>query len=193
VTTTPALPDPITGSEPPRPGRTGDQPVTTLRGAGARVNPQQVARVALGLVLGTLLTLTVVFSLVGAHKNQQIDDLRDHGVPVAYTVSKCVGQLGGSGSNVAGFSCQGTYRIDGRTYAQPLPGTAFYAPGTTVHAIAVPADPTLLSVPSIVRAERASMNVYILPAVFFALFVLVVVAVALQHRRARAKGQAGGV
>ena len=185
--TTPAIPDPNAD----RPERTRDQPVSALRGASAEVDPRRVARLGVGLVLATLLILTIVFALVGAHKNQQADALRTHGVPVTYTVSKCVGQLGGSGSNVAGYSCLGSYRIDGRHYAEALPGKTFYQPGARVAAVAVPSDPTLLSVPSIVRNEQASWKVFILPGVFLLLFLLVVAAVALQGRRRQS--QAGGV
>ena len=57
----------------------------------------------------------------------------------------------------------------------------------------MPSDPTLLSVPSILRSERSSWHVYVLPAVFFVLFLLVVAAVAVSRRRRRHRGQAGGV
>jgi hypothetical protein len=176
-------------------GRASDQPVSTLRGAGARVNPRRVARVAVGLVLGTLLVLTIAFVLVGAHKNQQIDELRNQGVPVTYTVTSCQGLLGGSGSNAAGFSCTGTYSIDGRRYREPLPGSSQHAPGATVAAIAVPSDPALLSTPQIVQSEHASWYVYVLPTVFFVAFLLVLAAVALSRRRRRRQPavQAGGV
>jgi hypothetical protein len=149
--------------------------------------------VVVGLVIGTLLVLVVTFSLVGVHKNEQIDELQQHGVPVTYTVTTCQELLGGSGSNGAGFSCTGTYTIDGRRYSEPLPGTTGYSPGATVPAIAVPSDPTLLSTAQIVRSEHTSWHVYVLPAVFFILLLLVVAAVALQRQRRRRRGQAGGV
>ena len=84
-------------------------PISTLRGAGATLDPHRVARVAVGLVLATLLVLTVAFALIGQHKNQQIDELRQLGVPVTVTVTTCQELLGGSGSNGAGFACTGTY------------------------------------------------------------------------------------
>jgi hypothetical protein len=188
-------PDPpqAPNGKPRREDRTNDQPVSTLRGAGARVDPRRVARVAIGLVLGTLFVLTIAFALVGAHKNQQIDELRNQGVPVTYTVTSCEGLLGGSGSNGAGFSCTGTYSIGGRRYREPLPDNLQHAPGAAVRAIAVPSDPTLLSTPQIVRSEHTSRHVYVLPGVFFVLFVLVLGAVALSRRRSARGGQAGGV
>ena len=187
--TTPAEPDPTAD----RSERTHAQPLTTLRGAGATLDPHRVARVAVGLVLATLLVLTVAFALIGQHKNQQIDELRQQGVPVTVTVTTCQELLGGSGSNGAGFACTGTYTLGGHRYSEPVPGTTGHAPGATVAGVAVPSDPTLLSTAQIVRSEHTSWNVYVLPAVFFALFLLVIAAVVLQRRRRRRSGQAGGV
>jgi Na+-transporting methylmalonyl-CoA/oxaloacetate decarboxylase gamma subunit len=177
----------------PERGVVREQPVSTLRGAHAHVDPHRVAQVAVGLVLATLLVLTIAFALVGAHKNQQIDELRNHGVPVTYTVATCQGLLGGSGSNGAGYSCTGAYTIDGQRYREPLPGNSVYRPGATVPAVAVPSDPTLVSTAQIVRSEHTSWKVFILPAVFFFLFLLVVAAVTLGRRRRSQTGQAGGV
>jgi hypothetical protein len=192
----PAPPDPHTEGNATRaelPRYEGDQPVSRLRGASASVDPHRAARVAVGVILAGLLVLTVVFTLVGQHKNQQIDELRGRGVPVTYTVTACQELLGGSGSNGAGFTCTGTYTLDGHRYSEPLPGTTAHAPGATVTAIAVPGDPRLMSTAAIVRSEHSSASVYVLPAVFFGLFVLVIGAVALQRRRRRQRCQAGGV
>jgi hypothetical protein len=137
--------------------------------------------------------LTVVFTVVGAHKNQQIDELQQHGIPVTFTVTTCVGLLGGSGSNGAGFACRGTYRLGGHRYEAQLPGYKGYAPGATVRVIAVPSDPTLMSTPELVRSEHTSWTVFILPAVFFALFLLILATAGGARRRRRRRGQAGGV
>ena len=147
---------------------------------------RKAARVALGLVLVTLAVLVVVFVVVGIDKNRQIDQLRRHGVPVTFTVSGCQGLLGGSGSNGAGYACRGTYRLDGHTYDVPLPGTAFYAPGATVRAVAVPGSAGLVSPVRIVDSEHASWTVFVLPAVLFVVLVLVGGAVLLVWRRRRA-------
>jgi hypothetical protein len=186
--TTPAEPSPTAD----RPGGMRAPPISTLRGAGTTVDPHRVARVAVGLVLAALLVLTVAFALIGQHKNQQIDELRQQGVPVTVTVTRCQELLGGSGSNGAGFACTGTYALDGHRYSESLPGTTGHAPGATVAGVAVPSDPTLLSTAQIVQSERTSSDVYVLPAVFFALFLLVIAAIVLQRRRRR-RGQAGGV
>jgi hypothetical protein len=126
-----------------------------------------------------------VFTVVGEHKNAQIDELHDQGVPVTFTVDRCIGLLGGSGTNAAGYACTGSYELGGRRYHESLPGYAYHAPGATVHAVAVPDDPTLVSTAAIVRTDRASARVYILPGVLFAALVALLAVVLLAWRRQR--------
>lgn len=166
--------------------RTEDAPVSTLRGASVSVDGRRVAQVLVGLVLATLAVLGTLFVVAGINKNQQINELKDHGVPVTFVVSKCLGLLGGSGSNGAGYACQGSYTIDGRRIFEDLPGTSLYAPGDHVNAISVHSDPSLLSTPAILNSERASSSVFILPAVLLGLCGLLGLAVLHRlraHRR----------
>jgi hypothetical protein len=189
---------PLTRPEPEKAAPDGDRtaqehpvvseaPVSTLRGAGAQVDGHTVAKVVLGLVVATLAVLVVVFVIVGTDK---INELRGQGVPVTFTVTSCQGLLGGSGSNGAGYACRGTYHLGGHTYNQSLPGTAFFAPGATVHAIAVPSDPGLVSPVTIVESEHASWKVYILPVILFVGLVLIVGAIMLRRRARRRSTQA---
>jgi hypothetical protein len=105
-------------------------------------------------------------------------------VPVTFTVSGCLGLLGGSGSNAAGYSCRGSYELGGQRYAGVrLPGSTFHRPGTKVPSLAVPGDPALVSPVSIVDTEHSSGSVFILPAVLFVVLVLVLVALALRRRQ----------
>lgn len=165
--------------------RTEDARISALRGASVSVDGRRAAQVVVGLFLATLAVLGVVFIVVGVNKNQQINELKDHGVPVTYVVSTCVGLLGGSGSNGAGYSCQGTYTIDGHRYSQNLPGSSLYASGDRVEAISVRSDPTLLSTPAILAGERASANVFVLPAVLLGACALLGFAVLLRLRQQR--------
>jgi len=162
--------------------------VAPLRGAGVQIDGRRLGAVFVGIVLVTLAVLVVVFTVVGVHKNHQIDQLRNHGVPIGVTVTSCQGLLGGSGSNGAGYSCRGTYQFGGHRYDEQLPGTALHAPGTVVRALVVPGDPTLVSPVSVVDAEHSSANVYILPAVFLVLLLAVLGAVVLWRRKRRPRG-----
>jgi hypothetical protein len=168
------------------PSGSPSEPVSTLRGASASVDPRRAAQVVVGIVMAALAAVGIVFIVVGINKNNQINELKEHGVPVAYVVSKCLGELGGSGSNAAGYSCQGSYEIGGHRYVEALPGSSsIYAPGTHVPAVSVPSDPTLLSTPAIVSSERASWNVFIVPIVLLGAFVLLLLVVLLRRRRTR--------
>jgi uncharacterized membrane protein YfcA len=183
----PQSPDPQSSS-----GTLGSpgQPVSRLRGAGAAVDARTAGRVVLALVLVTLAVLVVVFTVVGEHKNAQIDELRTQGVPVIVTVGSCIGLLGGSGSNAAGYACTGTYELGGHRYHEPLPGNGYHARGATVAAVAVPGDPTLVSTAAIVRSDHASARVYILPAVLFAVLVAVLAVLVVRQRRRRSRAAA---
>jgi hypothetical protein len=163
----------------PTPGET----VSTLRGASAAVDPRRAAQVVVGLILAALAVVGIVFIVVGINKNDQINELKGQGVHVTYVVSKCLGQLGGSGSNAVGYSCQGSYEIDGHHYVEALPGSSNYGPGTRVTAIAVPSDPTLLSTPAIVASEQSSWTVFILPIVLLGACALLLLVVVLRRRR----------
>jgi hypothetical protein len=162
--------------------------VGQLRGAGVSVDGRRVGQVAIGIVLVTLLVLTIVFTVVGIHTNQQNDRLHNDGVPVTFTVAGCLGLLGGSGSNAAGYSCHGTYTLDGKTYAEQLPGDSFHRPGSAVPAVAVPGDPALVSPASIVATEHSSASVFVLPIIL--LVVLLALGAILLVLRRRRQGSA---
>ena len=142
----------------------------------------RLGRIALGLVMATLAVLAIVFTVAGIHSNDQIRRLHNQGVPVTFTVTGCLGLLGGSGSNAAGYSCRGVYTLDGVHSVESLPGSVFHRPGTKVAAIAVPGDPALVSPVSIVDAQHPSNAVFILPAIL-TLALLVLVGVVLRARR----------
>jgi hypothetical protein len=147
------------------------------------VDARKVARVALTLILASLLVLGIVFTVAGVRKNDQIQELRSHAVPIDVTVTSCVGLLGGSGTNFVGYSCTGAYDVAGRRYSAQLPGSAPHARGAVVHAVVVPNDPALISTAAVVSTERTSGAVFIMPAVFFSIVVLTLVVLMGLRRR----------
>ncbi len=189
---------PAAGNGEPRDG--GGEPadrIGQLRGAGVQVDARKVGQVVIGIVLATLAVLAIVFTVVGVHTNQQDDRLHRDGVPVTFTVAGCLGLLGGSGSNAAGYSCHGSYTLDGNRYREQLPGNSFHRPGSTVAAIAVPGDPALVSPASIVATEHSSAGVFVLPAILAGvLLLLMALLLVLRHRRRAGEpgaDQEGGV
>jgi hypothetical protein len=168
----------------PTTGTPADQPLSTLRGPSVgQVNVRRIGQI---LGLGGLLTLAVlvvVFALAGAHRNDQITNLRTHGVTVEMKVSGCLIQIGGTGSNPAGYKCQGTVTVDGHRYTEPIPGLTHYTRGQTLHVVVVPNDPVLLSTVQDLSREHTSASVYILPIILFVALVLLLVGLVLGRRR----------
>jgi uncharacterized membrane protein len=154
------------------------------------VDGRRVGQVAIGIMLVTLLVLTIVFTVVGIHTNQQNDRLHNDGVPVTFTVAGCLGLLGGSGSNAAGYSCHGTYTLKGKTYSEQLPGDSFHRPGSNVPAIAVPGDPALVSPASIVATQHSSASAFVLPIILFVVLLVFVVLLLMLRRRRQASAAA---
>jgi hypothetical protein len=153
------------------------------------VNARLAGRVVVALCLVALAVVTVVLTVAGFHKNDQINRLRQHGVPVAVTVTGCLGLLGGSGSNAAGYACRGTFTLGGHRYNEAIPGNGLRPPGTKVSAVAVAGEPPLLATSHAVATQRASVGVFVVPAI---LLVILAVLVALVELRRRSTRHVGG-
>jgi hypothetical protein len=177
-----------TGGAPATPPRTtvGDATAPTmsnLRGAGVSVDGRKIAHVVVGLVLVTLVALSCVFFVAGAHQNGQFDRIHADGVGVRVTVDGCLGSLGGSGSNAAGYICRGAFTLDGVRHDEIIPGSQLRLPHSTVRAIVVPDDPALLVTVAAAATDRASARVYILPAVLLACAIAFGAVIILRRRR----------
>ena len=165
----------------PATGPEAAQPVSTLRGAGVQVDTARAGRVV--LVLVALVVVGGVLLVAGYRKNAQVDDLRAHGVPVHVTVTRCLGLMGGSGSNAAGDECSGTYTFHGTAYVEGIPGSTFYADGAAVAGVVPSDDPGLLSTPAAVASSHTSVTLYAVGAALVATAVVVVVWLAVRRRR----------
>jgi len=171
--------------------RISEQPLTTLRGASVAVDPRRVGRIAVALVIVALAVLTVGLFVAGAHKNAQVNGLKQHGITVVDTVAKCIGLLGGSGSNGVGFECWGTFSIDGHSHYGPIPGNSSYAVGTKVRLVADPDDPGVVSTAKLVSTETASVGVYLVPAILLVVLLLLVGATGIAYRRSLSRPSSG--
>lgn len=171
--------------------RMSDIGVGTLRGAKVDGDIRRFVGMAIVLCLAALAASTIALFVAGAHRNAQVARLRQDGVPVQVTVTSCLGQLGGSGSNAAGYTCSGSFVLDGRRYDETIPGLTLRPVGTTFRALAVPGDPALMAPVSQVAVERPSDKVYVLPAVLAGLSVAGTAGTLLLLRRRSAAGGRG--
>jgi len=162
-----------------------DGPLTHLRGAGVDVDIRRVGQVVVGLCLVGVAVLGVIMLVAGFQKNAQINSLRTNGVPVQIRVTGCLGLLGGSGSNAAGYDCRGTFTLDGRTYTENLPGNTLLTPGTTLRGVSVPGDPALVSTPGAVAAEHPSWTVFAVPVILLVLLAVILGVLFVRRRRVR--------
>lgn len=164
--------------------RPAPESVTALRNARVAADGRRVRRALATGALAGLVGVVVLLVVSGMHTNAQIDQLRDRGVPVTVTVTGCLGQLGGSGSNAAGYTCSGAFTLGGTRYDEVLPGTVPRASGSTLAAVAVPGDPALVTPAATLAGEHASARVFALPAVLAVALVTGLAGLALRrHRR----------
>jgi hypothetical protein len=149
------------------------------------------------LLVGALLVIVLAFivtvSFVSAvNDNSRIDRLKSHGIPVTVTVTDCVGNIGGSGSNAAGYTCQGKYRVNGVSYHEVIASkTTLSTAGSTVRGVADPARPSTIELASAVASSSPSNAAYVVPSLLAVL--LVALATTLhRYRRSNARTQLGG-
>ena len=134
--------------------------------------------------MGLAVAVAVLFA-AGVDKNAQITDLHQRGVAVQITVTRCMGLLGGSGSNPVGYACTGTVLLDGHRYREAIPGDTLYPPGAKIRGVAVSGDPPLLSTAHAVATEHASSNVFVVPTILLVVLLFLVGTVAFRLRTAR--------
>jgi hypothetical protein len=118
--------------------------------------------ILLGILAVGLGVVIVVGFLAAGSDNARTTRLKTQGIHVQVTVVDCIGNLGGSGSNGAGYTCQGTYRADQRTYREVIGSMASFAkPGTVVAGVVDPSHPSTVVVASAVASSSTSATPYV--------------------------------
>jgi hypothetical protein len=168
-------------------------PLSALRGAGVSVDARRVGRVAIALCLATMAVVAVILFVAGADKNAQINELRTQGVTIKITVTGCMGLLGGSGSNAAGYACRGTYTFRGHRYDEAIPGNVDLIPRSTLPVVIARSEPGLVSTVQAVREEHTSWRVFIAPAVLALLDIVAIALLLVKRRRSPGAGRRSGL
>jgi hypothetical protein len=173
---------------------TGDRPVTdrvgALRGSSG-VGVQRQFWVYAGAVALVILGVVMVVSFVSAAKdNARIERMKTHGIAVAVTVTDCVGNLGGSGSNGAGDTCHGRYSVGATTYHEVIGSmSTFAAPGAVIRGIADPSQHSTVEIASAVTRSSPSNGAYLAPGLLAVFFVVLTWGYLRLARRSRSRGE----
>ena len=137
--------------------------------------------VAVGLALSFVALIVNVVST--AHDNSRIERMKTHGIAVSVSVTRCIGNVGGSGSNGAGYTCQGDYSIAGTAYHELIGSmTTFAVSGTKVNSVADPSKPTTVILASALAKSTASPAAYV-PAGLMAIVLIALTFVFVRFAR----------
>jgi len=161
--------------------------VASLRGAEAQRIGGRFWYVVCVLVFIILAVVVVVSFVAALSDNARIERLKTQGISVVVTVTSCTGHIGGSGSNAAGYTCYGKYRVHGVRYEEIIGSKSTLSPtGATVRGVADPSHPSTIELASAVDASSSSDTAYVVPIILTLLFIgLMLIAVRL--RRAHSK------
>jgi hypothetical protein len=115
---------------------------------------------ATGLVIFAV--IIVVSFLSASHDNASIERMKTHGIPVTVTVNNCIGNIGGSGSNSAGYTCHGSYQVDGSTFHEIIGSmSTFSAAGTSVRGVADPSRHSTVELAFAIKESAPSPSAYV--------------------------------
>jgi hypothetical protein len=159
--------------------------VASLRGAEAQRIGGRFWFVVIVLASIVIAVFIAVSFVAAVNSNSRLERLKTGGIPVVVTVTNCTGNIGGSGSNAAGYTCYGKYRARGVRHHEIIGAkTTFSAAGTAVRAVADPKSPTSIELSSAVAASSPSDSAYLIPSILAVLFLcLALVIVRTRHAR----------
>jgi len=163
-----------------------DAPISTLRGPEVRADVRRTTRIVVGVCLVVLAALVVALFLAGANKNAETSRLKDNGVPVAVTVTHCLGNASGSGAVLTGYTCNGTYLLNGHRYSEVIRGSDQpYLRGGVIQGVVDPDNPTAVTSAHEVATTDPSWRVYIAPIILLIVLILAVAVLVWRVRRRR--------
>lgn len=164
--------------------RSTEAHVTTLRGPQAASMGRSFWRIA-GAICLVLVAVAILVSFLSVRNdNARLERMRANGIPVTVTVLNCVGNIGGSGSNAAGYTCHGRYRLDGTTYHEIIGAmTTFWTSGSEVKGVVDPSQHSTVMQASALESRRTSPKSYLVDELLTAVFLALAVAFLRSTRR----------
>lgn len=135
-----------------------------------RVASAKLRLVLTALCVGALVVAVVASFLAGLSTNARIERIASNGIAVQVVVVDCRGEIGGSGSTSAGYTCHGTYRIGHHSYDEVIGSqTTFVEAGRRLSALVDPLNRHTVVVASMARSAHPSPRVFVPSAVLVAL------------------------
>lgn len=158
---------------------------TYIRGSGGvQVNVRKVAAVLVAIALLVLVAVIVELTVSATRQSDQVSRLKNHGVPVELTVTRCLGISSGVGMGIEFWQCSGTYSLAGQSYDETIAGSRTHLQtGQTLEVIADPGRPNVVWLPSSLARQDPSGTAYIAPAVLTLILVAALIAVWLVRKR----------
>jgi hypothetical protein len=168
-----------TVSAPQQPRETG-----SLRGPEAQRIGRRFWLIAGTLVLVVFASIVVVSFVSAANDNARINRLKSHGISVEVTVTSCVGNIGGSGSNAAGYTCHGTYSVHGVRHNEVIASKSTSSrTGAKLLAVADPDRPSTVELASALARSSSASSAFVVPSLLL-LFLIGLIWCALRRERA---------
>jgi hypothetical protein len=157
---------------------------TSLRGATGATIGRRFWLVAASVSLLVFAAFVVVSFLSAANDNARIDRLQSHGIAVSVTVTNCIGNIGGSGSNVSGYTCRGDYSLGGTTYNEIIGSMSTLAvSGAKIRGVVDPSHHGTVELLAAVRRSSASSVRYVVPGLLSVVLIALVLALLRIVRR----------
>lgn len=161
-------------------------------GGGIQVRRRLILQILAALVTASLAVFAAGLAVSAHARNHQRAELTGQGVRVQATVTDCVAISDGVGQAIQGYTCHGRYSLGGETLPAVIHGPDLRRPtGSTVEAVAVPGDPSLLTAVGSVRQPEGWWGAYGATAVLAVLAALVLAAATVLSFRTRRRAEVG--
>jgi hypothetical protein len=137
---------------------------------------------ASGIVAAILVVAALAVAQAGFVNNARVTRLHHAGIYVSARILGCEGNIGGSGSTSAGYTCRGAYAYAGEHFSERIDGTfSFLSTGSHVAVVMDPAHHNEVILASALAPMRMTLVPYVIPV----LLVLGAAALVILPRRRR--------
>jgi len=128
-----------------------------LRGPSVARQPRLAGSALRWALLGVWVVSLAIETTANEQNNARLTRLQQHGIATHITIRSCIGNLGGSGSTGAGFTCSGSFQVAGIHKVATVNGlSTFESPGATVIGVIDPSNLDYVATTSSVAASHTT-------------------------------------